>query len=63
MTDQSVDSSFDPVSPFAGRVRFSALLEDDEIGRWAAEAATKYRVSALDALGALAQALSLDQHR
>jgi hypothetical protein len=63
MTDQGVDSYFDPLSPFAGRVRFSALLEDDEIGRWATEAALKYRVSALDALGALAQALSLDQHR
>lgn len=53
---------FDTVSPFA-RGRLSALLEDEEIGRWASEAAIKYRLSALDALCALAQALALDQRR
>ena len=62
MTDGNVDFFVDPVFPFAWG-RLSTLLEDDEIGRWAVEAAVKYRVSALDALDALAQALALDQHR
>jgi hypothetical protein len=62
MTNGDVQFSFDPAFPFA-RVRLSSLLEDGEIGRWASEAAVKYRVSALDVLGALAQALALDQHR
>lgn len=50
------------IFPFRLR-RLSALLEDEEIGLWASEAADKYRVSALDALGALAQALALPQHQ
>jgi hypothetical protein len=62
MSDGNVDFYVDPVFPFAWG-RLSTLLEDDEIGRWASEAAVKYRVSALDALDALAQALALDQHR
>jgi hypothetical protein len=62
MTNETAHFSLDPVFPFA-RVRLSSLLEDGEIGRWASEAAVKYRVSALDVLGALAQALALDQHR
>jgi hypothetical protein len=52
---------FDPAFPFA-RVRLSSPQEDGEIGRWASEAAVKYRVSALAVFGARAQALALDQH-
>jgi hypothetical protein len=62
MTPGDVHVYFDPIVPSA-TLRLSALLEDDEIGLWASEASVKYRVSALEVLGALAQALALDQHR
>jgi hypothetical protein len=42
---------------------FAGLLEDPAIGLWAGEAAFKYQVSALGALGLLAHALLVDGDR
>jgi len=42
---------------------FAELLEDPAIALWAGEAATKYQVSALGALGLLAHALLVDSDR
>jgi len=43
--------------------RLGTLLEDAVFGEWATEAAQRYHVSALDALGALAEALDCHQGR
>jgi len=43
-----------------GAARFEVLLEDAAFAEWATETAERYRVSALDALGALAEALARD---
>jgi hypothetical protein len=42
---------------------FEGLLEDPAIGTWAREAAVERRVTPLDALALLAQALVLDARR
>jgi hypothetical protein len=54
MAERDARFSSDPTFPFA-KGHLSTLLEDDEIGGWASEAAVRYRVSALDVLGALVQ--------
>ncbi len=41
-------------------VRLGVLLEDEAIAAWATEAAERYHVSAIEALGALAAALARD---
>ena len=43
--------------------KFAGLLEEPSIALWAGEAAAKYQVSALDALGLLAHALFVDGER
>jgi hypothetical protein len=43
--------------------KFAPLLEEPAIALWAAEASERYQVSALGALGLLAQALLLDGER
>jgi hypothetical protein len=40
--------------------RLRVFLEDEVFGGWATEAAARYQVSALEAMGALAEALALD---
>jgi len=46
--------------PCIDSARLGVLLEDAAFAEWATETAARYRVSALDALGALAEALFRD---
>jgi hypothetical protein len=43
--------------------RLGVLLEDPVLAEWAMETASRYQVSALDALGALAKALGRDSRQ
>jgi hypothetical protein len=60
--DTVVDRRTSTHTPSDGST-LEGLLEDPAIGNWAREAAAEGRMSPLDALGLLAQALVLDARR
>jgi hypothetical protein len=49
--------------PQLNSARLGVLLEDPVLAEWAMETASRYQVSALDALGALAKALGRDSRQ